>query len=464
MRGNRVGKVARAFAVGALAFCAGTAGAFGIGVQPADPPVADPAAVEAAEKAAQQMEDMFEDMPMDFNPAGMTSGEGMFGAFFGPSVTKGDFKAFVKILGLDKDQAAAAEVVYAQRLMNYEAKGKPFQDLIMEALKGFGESMRRGEPEREPENIEQLSKAGDEIQREREAMAKGVMEDLKALATQAQLERWPKVEMAERRNVLMRFQPMMMAPGALVDVRAVIETTLSKPGIEPPVEMGRQRIEEALETRDLALDEQARRAVPIDATMRASSIRNKPTPEEMEAMMKAMGEGMQIAEQVRKANETAVKSIAAVLSDSSRAVFMDEYRARAFPAIYREMHSERVLATAIGLSDLSDEQREKIRVMRDEHLAKLKDLRPKAADQMIEQQQVQAEYMAAKDDEARMRVAERMGKIYSENFRMKMRESDREIVKQVRAALTEAQREKLPKRPRPNLPFEITPTGDDGSK
>jgi hypothetical protein len=45
-----------------------------------------------------------------------------------------------------------------------------------------------------------------------------------------------------------------------------------------------------------------------------------------------------------------------------------------------------------------------------------------------------------------------------------MKEMDREVVKQVRAMLTEAQRAKLPKRPKPNLPFEITPGGDDGSK
>jgi hypothetical protein len=420
---------------------------------------------EAAERAAQQMEEMFEDLPMDINAAGLTSGEGMFGAMFGPSVTKADFKSYIGLLGLDKEQAEAAETVYRQRLENYEVKGKPMQELLVEALKKMGEMMTRGEHQQEPDNLEQLSKAAVEIQSERESMARGVMEDLKALATTAQLERWPKVEMAERRNTLMRFQPLMMAPGALVEMRALVETTLAKKGIEQPVEMGKQQIEQTLEAHDLAIDEQARLAVPIDARMRTSmGMGSKATPEQQQEMMKAMGEGWQIAERVRKAHEAAIKSIAAVLSDSTRAVFMDEYHARAYPAIYRTTHAERVLEAAAGFADLSDEQRGQIKTMREEHLAKLKEMRPKAAEQIVEQNRVQAELMAAKDDEARMKLMERMNAAYKDNLRELMRTADKDVIKRARAVLTESQREKLPKRPRPNLPFEIQPAGEEGAR
>jgi Spy/CpxP family protein refolding chaperone len=129
------------------------------------------------------------------------------------------------------------------------------------------------------------------------------------------------------------------------------------------------------------------------------------------------------------------------------------------------MHSERLLEAASAMTDLTDEQREKIKQMREEHTAKFKELRPKAVERMIEQQSVQSELMGAKDDDARMKAMDRMNKLYSsENPRDKMREADKEIVKQVRGLLTVAQREKLPKRPRPTLPFDIKPAGDDGSK
>lgn len=430
-----------------------------------DQPATDPAAIEAAETAAQRMEEMFEDMPMDFNPAGMTSGEGIFGAMFGPSVTKADFKSFIKILGLDKDQAEAAETVYAQRLENYEAKGKPMQELMVKAFKDLGESLGRGEPPKDPENVEDLKKAAADIQVERESMAKGVMEDLKSLATPAQLEQWPKVEMAERRNVLMRSQALMMSPGALVDVRATLEGTLAKPGMERPGELQAKHVEQSLEALELTLDEQARAVGPLDSKMRRLGMDSQPSPEQQEELMKAMGEATQVAERVRKANETAVKSIASVLPDATKAAFTEDFNARAFPAIYRVMHSERIVEAAVAMGGLTDEQREQFKVIRDEHLAKLKELRPKAVERLIEQQQVQSEFMGAKDEDARQKAMERMTALYSaENPRDKMREADKEVVKRVRELLTEEQREKLPKRPRPSLPFDIRPAGDDGSK
>jgi hypothetical protein len=455
------GMLKRLVGAAALALCAG----FAVSAQAQDQPAADPAAIEAAERAAQQMEEMFEDMPMDFNPAGMTSGEGVFGAMFGPSVTKADFKMFIKILALDKDQTEAAETVYAQRLENYEAKGKPMQELMVKAFKDLGESIGRGEGPKDPENVEELKKAALEIQAEREAMAKGVMEDLKSLATTAQLEQWPKVEMAERRNVLMRSQVLMMAPGSLVDVRATIEGTLAKKGMEQPGELQAKHVVQALESLDFALDELARIVAPLDSKMRAIGMNNKPTEEETQDMMKMMGEASQVAERVRKANEIAVNAIASVLPDATKAAFMEDFNARAYPAIYRVMHSERLLEAASAMTDLTDEQREKIKQMREEHTAKFKELRPKAVERMIEQQSVQSELMGAKDDDARMKAMDRMNKLYSsENPRDKMREADKEIVKQVRGLLTDAQREKLPKRPRPSLPFDIKPAGDDGSK
>lgn len=441
----------RAWAVAGVAWVSASA-AMGQ-VERVDPN--DPAA--AAERNA-AMEDMFEDMPFEINPAGMTSGEGMFGAFFGPSVTKGDFKSFIAILRLDKEQAEAAGLVYAQRLANYEAKGKPMQDMITEFMKKMGEAMGRGEQPKEPENVEQLSKAALDIQKEREAMAKGVMEDLKALASTEQLVRWPKVEMAERRIMLMRFQPMMMAPGSVVDIRGVLDATLAKNGMEQPSESERQRIEQAIDTLEVALDEQAKMAAPLDASMRSAGLNAKPSPEQQQLMMKVMGEGGMIAERVRTANETAVKSIAAALAEATKAEFMIAYRTQAFPAIYRVMHSERLLDAAVQLTDLTDEQRDTLTKMRADHSAKFKELRPQAADQLVEQNKRQAEWMAAKDDEAKTKAMERLSESFSKTARQDMKMADKEMVKQVRAMLTEAQRDKLPKRPRPNLPFQAQPS------
>ncbi|MEK6702724.1 MAG: hypothetical protein AABZ53_10705, partial [Planctomycetota bacterium] len=305
--------------------------------------------------------------------------------------------------------------------------------------------------------IEQLTKAAQEIQKERAVMTKGVMEDLKELANAEQKERWPRVEMAERRNTLMRFQPLQMAPGVQVDVRRLVETTLEKKGIEQPDASEKERIEQTLVSHESTIDEHAKRAVPMDELFRTQGIQSKPTPEAQEKMMKMMGEGGLIAEKVRVANEAAVKSVGAALPESTRVVFMDAYRAEAFPEIYKKMHSEGVLEAALKLGDLTEEQRVRLTKMQEEHSAKLKDLRPKAAEQAVETNKRQTEWMAAKDEEAKSKAMQKMGEGFGTmTARADMRTADKEVVKQVRAMMTEVQREKLPKRPRGAMPFEIS--------
>ncbi|MER2507374.1 MAG: hypothetical protein ABTQ27_01305, partial [Amaricoccus sp.] len=169
---------------------------------PVDPN--DPIAVEQHNAA---MEDAFSDQAEMFNPEGMLSGEGMFGAFLGPSVTKADFARFIKILDLSKPQAEAAGAIYRQRIENYEVKGKPMKELITDIMKQAMQAMSRGE-QFEPDNMEGFAKAVLDIQKERTSMTTGVLEDLKGLLTKEQEPAWPKVELAERRNRLLRFQPI----------------------------------------------------------------------------------------------------------------------------------------------------------------------------------------------------------------------------------------------------------------
>ena len=414
----------------------------------------DPIAVEELNAT---MEDAFEDSPFSMDPATMMSGEGMFGAFFGPSVTKADFARFLKILGLTKEQSEAATIIYRQRLENYEAKGKPMQEMITSIMKKAMESMAKHE-QFEPENMDEITKAAHDIQKERATMTKGVLEDLKALLTTEQEPLWPKVEAAERRNRLMRFQPIQMVPGVQVDFHELLETAFTKPGASRPDAGVMASIESSLATYDLALDEQAHLAVPLDDTMRSEMLVDKPSPEQMERQMKIMGEGMVIGEKVQNATQAACKAIAATLGGSSpatRDAFLESYNAAAFPNIYRQTHGEMVTDAALKLPDLTEDQRKGVTAIKDEIGAKYKDLRPKAVQEAIDMQKFQSAMMAAKDDEARQKVMEKMQGSMSMMSRYTMKAADKEAVKKIRALLTEAQREKLPKRPRPLNPFAL---------
>lgn len=428
-------------------------------------PAADPIAVEQMNA---QMEDAMEDMAFSMDPAGMTSGEGMFGAFFGPSVTKADFTSFLKLLAFDKEQSDAASMIYRQRFENYETKAKPMQEMITKIMKQAMQAGMRGE-QFEPENMEEIVKTANEIQKERSTMTKGVLDDLRSLVNKDQESAWPKVELAERRNRLFRFQPLMMIPGARVDLRVVLDKmrdAIKASGGEQPDANVQAAIDQAVSVCDSALDEQAKAAIPLDDTMRSSMIVAKPTPEQMEQQMKIFREGSEIGSKVRASIETANKSIISALggSPAAKEAFQDAFNAAAYPQIYRTLHAQNVLAAALKLSDVSEEQRAKLRTMQSEFEAKLKELRPKAVMQLTAQTAFSTEMMAAKDDEARTKAMEKFQEAMKDNSRQQIKDADKDIVKRVREMLTDEQRDKLPKRPKVSTPFEIQPAEPEGTK
>lgn len=424
-------------------------------------PVVDPNDPIAIEQRNAAMEDAFADQAEMFNPEGMMSGEGMFGAFLGPSVTKADFARFARLLELSKPQAEAAETIYRQRIENYEVKGKPVKELITSIMKKAMQAMSKGE-QFEPENMDELAKAVLEIQRERASMTKGVMEDLKGLLTKEQEPAWPKVEAAERRNRLLRFQPVQMTQGVQVDFRDILDALFSAPGAAKPDGALQGALDQALAAYESALDEQAKLAIPMDDAFRSDMIVSKPTPEQAERQMKIMTEGMAIGGRVLAATDTASKALAAALASTPdlRDRFLLAFNTAAYPQIYRPTHGENVLAAALKLTDLSDDQRAKLDAIKAEIEPKFKDLRPKAVEELVGMNRFQAEYMAAKDDEARTKASEKVQVLMSTHARSDLKQLDKDVVKRVRALMTDSQREKLPKRPRMMAPFEPPAPGD----
>lgn len=430
------------------------------GVPPVDPN--DPIAVEQHNAA---MEDAFADQAEMFNTEGMLSGEGMFGAFVGPSVTKADFARFIKILDLSKPQAEAAGAIYRQRIENYEVKGKPMKELITSIMKQAMQAMSRGE-QFEPENMEEFAKAVLDIQKERTSMTTGVLEDLKGLLTKDQEPAWPKVELVERRNRLLRFQPVQMVQGIQVDFREILDATFSKPGVARPDGAAQGALDQALAAYEAQMDEQAKIAIPLDDAFRSDMIITKPSQEQMDRQMKLMTEGMAIGGKIQAATDTAAKALAAALASTpeTRELFQHNYNAAAFPQVYRPTHGENVLAAALKLPDLTEDQRAKLDAIKAEVEPKFKDLRPKVVEETVGMTRFQTEYMAAKDDEARNKATERVQSLMMAHAKADFKQLDKDVVKRVRALVTDEQREKLPKRPRIATPFEIQPPAEAAEK
>ncbi len=412
----------------------------------------DPAAVE---RMNAEMEDAFEDMPFSIDAEGMTSGEGLFGAMFGPSVSQTDFDGFIKILGFESDQAGAARSIYKQRMANYQEKAGPMQKMIADFMGRMMKAAAKGEqPDMDGED--KLMVAVKEVEVERVAMSTGVMDDLRSLLSKEQEALWPKVEMSQRRNRLMRFQPLLMAPGARVDVARVIDRTLAVPGTEKPTAEGAERIAQALSEYATTVDVIAKEAIPMDDYMHSNHMGSKATPEEMQKQFKMLADGGAIADRVRVANEAAIRTSAEVVAEPVRVVLLENFNREAYPNVYRETHGQRVVDAALKFKDLTEDQRDKLTLMKTNHAAKLDGLKPKAVAQMIAQNQVQSEWMAAKDDAAKTKAQEKMMKAMTDgNAKAEMKAADGLVVKQVREMMNEEQRGKLPKRAKPKMPFEI---------
>jgi len=410
---------------------------------------------EAVERMNAEMEDAFEDMPFNISADGMTSGEGFFGAMFGPSVSQADLDGFIKILRFESDQAGAAKSIYKQRMANYQEKAGPMQKMIADFMGRVMKAAAKGEqPDRDGED--KLMVAVKEVEIERAAMSTGVMEDLRALLSKEQEALWPKVEISQRRNRLMRFQPLVRSPGPRVDVHRVLNRTLAVPGTEKPTVEGAERIAQALAEYDTTVDVIAKQAIPLDDHMRGNHMGSKATPEEMQTQFKMLAEGGAMADRVRAANEAVIRTSTEAVAEPVRAALWENYNREAYPNVYRETHGQRVIDAALKFKDLTEDQREKLTTMKTNHAAKLDGLKPKAVAQMIAEDQLQSEWMAAKDDETKTKAQEKMMKAMADgNSKADMKTADGLVVKQVREMMNEEQRAKLPKRAKPKMLFDI---------
>lgn len=398
------------------------------------------------------LDEMMEEMPFDMNVEGMTTGEGIFGALFGPPITQADFDGFVRLLNFQDEQKQAAAMIYAQRMANYQAKAGPLQKMLADLIGRQMQAMRDGNHEEvQPTDteIKQLSEVAKAADGERAALRTGVMDDLRSLLGPGQDEAWQRVEMADRRNRLLRAQAMLMTEGGRVDLRAVLARSVDTKTLGAEVS---ERVERAMADWDQALDIHARSMAPIEEQIRAVSFDER-TPEQIQKQMSLMGEGAAVARKVIAATEASQRTIAAELPPEIAEKFTDGFLRAAHPRIYRTRHGERTVDAALALTDLTAEQRDRLTALRDAHQTLLKRLRPEGIKRQKAQEEFQAAIMAAKDEAERAKVMESGSALWSQPDPMaELRSKDNELVKQVREVLTEEQRKRLPKRPVPAIP------------
>lgn len=423
------------------------------------PDMSDPATQAAMEAA---MEDAFDSMPFDFGD--LPGGEdGLFGAATASPMTDQDVGKYSTLLNFSPEQRDAAKVIFKQRMENYQERARAVREEMSKAMKEMMSAIREGgAPEPNKGAQERMEKVGLELQAEQKTMEVGVLDDLKALLTPEQQGLWPKVERARRIDKALRSQTMMMSPGYRVDVRAEFDKFAgARKGDAALPTAATTAVSESLGNYEVALDSDAGAVLALDEKMQALGQRAQGEMPDMGAMFKLMGEAGEIAQRVRQAHERVSREIMLALPEGAQAAWTEAFGTASYPKIFRPTHGQRVLAAALKFEDLTEEQRTTLTALGEKHNASLAALRPKAVKEVIEQQEKQTK--ALKEGGGPEAFAATMAPGQG-GARQEMKAAETEVLKAVRAALSEEQRKRLPKRPAVGVPKELQFWKDDEKK
>ena len=400
--------------------------------------------------------DMINDMPFGVDIEGMTSGKGMYGGNYGPSIMADELELLIKLLCFSAEQAATARQLYQQRQANYFATAGPLQAAANEIFESTTR-MHHGGREPDQDIFTPFTLAAKRVESERIIIRMGVLEDLRSLLTPEQEPNWPKMEAAARLVRFMRLESVVNASGVRVDVRSLVERTLmertlAQAGTGAPSLSNREAIDDLLKEYGLASDAIVRRACSLDDEIRAHAERAQATRESWTARAELGTELLEKIEQFRNANETVMRKVTGIISGATADKLWLLYHRESFPKIYGRLHSERVLEAALKLSDLSAQQREELMALQASHLTKLATLRTQVAGQQVEEQQLTMQVRKIENEEARKNIMTRLRELRLEVSKTELKNSDYAMVKDVRGIVTEAQRAKLPKRAKPVMP------------
>lgn len=260
------------------------------------------------------------------------------------TVTRRGVDAYARLLEMDKDQKEAALALYE----GHQGASRTMQKELQDKMAAMQEKMRDGEgfaamQKEMPAMMKEYTAKG-------ETLEKGFFADLKELCTEKQLTRWESVERYRRREQGMRFA---FVSGSAVDLISVSEKLKAKP-------VNDSEYKETIQQYELEVDkllvtfEKAGKDAQKDMFEPGAMFDMKRITE----MMKKFYES---AAQVRDVNRNYARKLEPSLTEEDKVKLQNEVKRRSFPRIYKPSRPQQVLDAAMGFSDLTPEQRESLK-------------------------------------------------------------------------------------------------------
>jgi hypothetical protein len=360
-----------------------------------------------------------------FAQGGGRGGRGMFGGGGDgmlPPISSRQVDQYGKLLSFTPDQAEAASAL----IEGYSQQAAMAGKAMREAGEKMRESFRNGGGP-DPEVFEKMQEATTKFRADRKKLDDALFADLKSLITPEQEAKWPSVERAHRRNSTMRWGRMS---GERVDLVSLVEQQKFAAESNAAVMPLLASYEEELD-RELA----RRNELYEDAMEKMMEMRREGN---MEGLQDMIEKGREAGKRVRELNRKYYRQINDVISEDAKPAFEKAFKQESYPDIYRRGYSGRVADAAIGMADLSTEQKETISQLNARYQASLETVNEKLA-------------KAQEESEENFNLANMAGRNWREegplaDLRRERREMDRKFIDDVKGALTEEQAKRLPER------------------
>jgi hypothetical protein len=263
-------------------------------------------------------------------------------------ITQRSLDAYAKLLGMDEAQKeAASDLLKGYREQHTKAKE------AMEAKVQAGQETMRDTGDWQA-GAKEMREAGFKYRGEVETLEKTFVTDLQTLLTTEQMGKWDGVERHRRREKHMRVH---FYSGAAVDILNVAD----RQGIAmdtPELKELRSQYEMDLDRRLLDWEKRAKEA--------EDDMRKDESGMNMQAQMDAMNKMGEVSKQIRDMNRDFAGRMMATMAPEQKAKFEKAFNERAYPRIYKRVHTQEQLEAAGAFTDLDAGQKESLKSLREQ--------------------------------------------------------------------------------------------------
>lgn len=370
------------------------------------------------------------------------------GMDFRVAISAKELDRYGKLFKLSEQQMEASKELLASYTGEFEQMSKERREKMKEVSDEFQESRDFSVMERMGPLMEKYAKKSTELENT-------FLDDFKLLLKEDQAAVWPKFERARRREKTIDQGTLS---GESVDlVKIIDDLNLSEDGRKPLVDSLDQYevdLDRVLTDRNKIAQEQQDIMMPKPGAAGAFSL-------DFTAMEEAMKKVREAGGKVRDVNQRYARSLEGLVPETELPKFKMAVKRQTFPQVYRPSRTAKAIESAEKFDDLDAKQKEDIKAIREQYEQDVQTANDKLA-------------AAIADDEKNGEGPQGLGGMIMmmgedkqegpvPDARKAKRELDKRTLESLRNLLTDAQKEKLPKRDEAAAEGGPGPTGVGGA-